>query len=143
MKKGYAFLEDWSFTDVAFDAWGETLEELFEVSAQATFEVMAELQKVKPVITREVTVEGDDEESLLYDWLTELIYRKDVEGIIFSNYDIMIKKNETYDLKATIKGEYVVDFKGELGRDVKAVTMHLFQVRKTQKGWKARVLLDI
>ncbi len=143
MNKGYTFLEEWSFTDAAFDAQGETLEELFEASAQATFEVMAETSKIKPVVEREITIEGEDIERLLFDWLTELIYLKDADRIIFSKYDIIISKNKTYNLTAKIQGEYVADFKGELGRDVKAVTMHLFYVKKTEDGWKARVLLDI
>lgn len=143
MNKGYTFLEEWSFTDVAFDAHGETLEELFEASAQATFEVMAETSKINPVVERDITIGGEDIERLLFDWLAELIYLKDVDGIIFSKYDIIISKNEIYNLTARIQGEYVADFKGELGSDVKAVTMHLFYVKKTEDGWKARVLLDI
>ena len=143
MSKDYTFLEEWSFTDAAFDAHGETLEELFEASAQATFEVMADIPKVKPVVERDIAIKGEDEERLLFDWLTELIYLKDAEGIIFSKYDIIISKNKTYNLTAKIKGEYVADFKGELGSDVKAVTMHLFYVKKSEDGWKARVLLDI
>ncbi len=143
MKKRYSFIEEWSFTDAAFDAHGETLEELFEASAQATFEVMADIPKVKPVVERDILIEGEDEERLLFDWLTELIYLKDADGIIFSKYDIIISKNKTYNLTAKIQGEYVADFKGELGSDVKAVTMHLFYVKKSEDGWKARVLLDI
>jgi SHS2 domain-containing protein len=104
---------------------------------------MAETSKIKPVVERDITIEGEDVERLLFDWLTELIYLKDAEGIIFSKYDIIISKNKTYNLTARILGEYVADFKGELGSDVKAVTMHLFYVKKTEAGWKARVLLDI
>ncbi len=143
MKKCYTFIEEWSFTDAAFDALGETLEELFEASAQATFEVMAETSKIKPVVERDITIEGEDIERLLFDWLSELIYLKDAEGIIFSKYDIIINEDKIYYLKAKARGEYVTSFEGELGSDVKAVTMHLFHVKKTEDGWKARVLLDI
>ena len=139
----YKFLEDRAIADAAFEAEGESLEELFEACAQATFEVMAETKTVKPRNKEEIQLRSDDLEELLFNWLAELIYLKDLKTTVFSKYEIKIEKPDGYKLQASVWGEPIDAEKHKVKVDVKAVTYHLLEVKKTDEKWTAKVILDI
>jgi SHS2 domain-containing protein len=139
----FRYLEDLSYADAAFEATGRTLEELFSESAIATFEVMADTKTVKQLLTREIILENESVDGLLIDWLSELIFLKDTETLLFSVFVVNIRKNGFYVLKAEAKGEKIDREKHSLRSDVKAVTYHMFEVTKTGDNWTARVVLDI
>jgi SHS2 domain-containing protein len=139
----YRYLEDVATADAAFEVEGKTLEDLFRDAAIATFEVMADTGTVKPEVTREIELENEDVGDLFFDWLSELVYLKDAESLIFCRFDVNIRKNNAYELKATASGEPINQRKHSLRSDVKAVTYHMFEVKKTDENWTARVVLDI
>ena len=139
----YRFLEDIACSDAAFEAEGSTLEELFRDAATAAFEVMADIKTVKPLLTREIMLENEAVDGLLIDWLSELVFLKDSESLLFSVFDVNIRKNDVYVLKGMAKGEKIDRDKHNLRSDVKAVTYHLLEVKKTEDKWVARVVLDI
>ncbi len=139
----YRFLEDIATGDAAFEAEGSTLEELFREAAIATFEVMVDTESVEPRITREVELKNEAVDDLLFDWLSELVYLKDAEAILFCKFNLNIEKNDAYELKARVSGENIDQQKHSLRSDVKAVTYHMFEVKKTEENWTARVILDI
>ncbi len=139
----FVFLDDIATSDVAIEARGDTLEELFRASATATFEVMVDTKDVQPEIKKELHLENQEIDKLLFDWLAEIIYLKDSEFMVFSKFDIEIKKNSNYLLNATIFGEEINQSRHELRCDVKAITYHLFDVSKKEGRWTARFILDI
>lgn len=139
----FVFLDDIATSDAAIEARGDTLEELFRVSAKATFEVMVDTKDVQPEIKKELHLENQEIDKLLFDWLAEIIYLKDSEFMVFSKFDIEIKKNSNYLLNATIFGEEINQSRHELRCDVKAITYHLFDVSKKEGRWTARFILDI
>lgn len=139
----YRFLEDIATGDAVFEAEGRTLEELFVEADVATFEVMVDTMGVEAKITREVELKNEAVDGLLFDWLSELVYLKDAEAVLFSKFKVNIKKNDAYDLKAMVSGENINQQKHILRSDVKAITYHMFEVKKTGENWTARVILDI
>ncbi len=139
----YRYLEELSTADAAFEATGRTLEELFSDAAIATFEVMADTKTVKQLLTREIVLENKSVDGLLIDWLSELIFLKDTETLLFSVFEVNIRKNDVYVLEAEIKGEMINRKKHSLRSDVKAVTYHMFEVTRKGDTWTARVVLDI
>lgn len=140
----YKFLEDIAIADVAFEATGKTLEELFESAALAvTNTQVKDLKSVKQKVGKEIKVESDSIEMLLFNFLQELIFYKDAELLLFSKFDIKIIEEKKYKLKGKAYGEKLNMKKHELLVDVKAVSLHNFKVEKTTKGWKADVILDV
>ncbi|MBS7635588.1 archease [Candidatus Bathyarchaeota archaeon] len=75
-KTMFEFLEH--MADAYIAAYGRDLNEAFENAALAMFETMTSSSDVKHVIEEEVEVEGEDEQSLLYNWLEELLVRFEV-----------------------------------------------------------------
>ncbi|MBI4379167.1 MAG: archease [Nitrospinae bacterium] len=141
----YRFLEDVATADIAFEASGETLEELFIASALATTNVMIrDLQQIEKRERREIKVEAEEMDLLLFNFLQEIIFYKDAEQLLFTEYDVKINEKDTpLGLIAEVYGEKLNMSKHDLIVDVKAVTLHQFEIKKIESGWKATVILDI
>jgi SHS2 domain-containing protein len=130
--------------DILFRCEAPNLNGLFVEAALAVQECMAELETVDEKISREFKVEAKDVESLLFDFLDELLLYKDSEILIFKSFTVSISEHDgKYILRCIAKGEEFNHEKHERKVDVKAITMHMFEVKKTEQGWKAQVLVDI
>ncbi len=76
----YEYLEEIATADIAFRAWDPSLEGAFVAAADATMNVMVEdLASIRPVVEREIKIENESLETLLFDFLQEFIYYKDAE----------------------------------------------------------------
>ena len=141
----YKFHDDISIADVAFEADGNTLEEVFVSSAEALTNTMVkDLKKIEQKIEKKFKINADNVEKLLHNFLEELIYYKDAKLLLFIKYDIKIsKESKGYVLTAKLKGEKLDMKKHELLVDVKAVSWHMFELKKERNGWVAFVILDI
>ena len=141
----YKYLEDVAIADVAFEAWGATLEELFKAAADATVNLMvADLSTITSHEQRTIELEDDSLDLLLFNFLQELIFYKDAQKLLLRVGEIQIERtNGSFKLRAEAHGEELNPAKHELGVDVKAVTLHRFQVQETPEGWQANVILDV
>jgi SHS2 domain-containing protein len=141
----YKFLEEIGTADIAFEATGRDLPELFSDAADATMNVMIDnLDAIEPRETRRIELSNDKIDMLLFDFLQEVIYFKDAERLLLRVRDARIdEKDEKYFWKAEAAGETLDAARHHQRADVKAVTLHDFSVEKEDGGWRARVLLDI
>ncbi|MDA2938750.1 archease, partial [Acidobacteria bacterium AH-259-A15] len=138
----YEFLEDIATADIAFEAWGETLEETFVAAAEATMNVMIEtLDSIEPRERREFTIENEALDMLLFNFLQELIFLKDSERLLLRVREAKIdEENGHYRVKVVTQGEHLDPDRHEQRVDVKAVTLHQFCLQKTDRGWVANVI---
>jgi len=152
--KKFEFLEDIATADVAFEAYGKDLKELFENSALALFEAMVDTKQVRPISNFQFPISNPTLDGLLFDFLNELVFLKDEKGMVFSKFKLRIEKLQAaslrpelgprvYNLQAQVWGEEIDPKKHKLKADVKAVTFHQFKVEQIREGWQARVILDI
>ena len=141
----YEFLEDIAIADIAFRAWGEDIQELFKAACDATINTMIDnLDSIEPKQTRIFSLENDELDLLLFNFLQELIYYKDAEQLLLRAEQVQIElKNALYQLSAVTQGENLDPNRHHQRVDVKAVTLHRFQLEKTDTGWTAMVILDI
>ena len=132
----YQFLEHTA--DVKFQAFGKSLEEAFSNSALAMFNAMYD-GKVKGKIKKKVRAEGKDMESLLYNFLEELIVLFDGEGFFLAKVEkLKIKGNR---LEAEVVGGKAEDY--EIHIDVKAITYSEMIVEKKGDKFMCQVVLDV
>ena len=141
----FHYLENIGTADIAFEATGRDLPELFTAAADATMNVMIDnLDAIESRETRQIELSNDNIEMLLFDFLQELIYFKDAKRLLLRVREAQIvQKDEVYFLRAKVAGERLDDVRHQQRADVKAVTLHRFSVRECDGVWKARVLLDI
>jgi SHS2 domain-containing protein len=141
----YQYLEDIGTADIAFEATGRDLPELFVAAADATMNVMIDnLDAIESRETRQIELSNDNIEMLLFDFLQELIYFKDAKRLLLRAREMQIEqKGEAYSLTSKVVGEQLDETRHQQRADVKAVTLHDFSVENRNGGWKAKVLLDI
>ncbi|OYT66545.1 archease [Candidatus Bathyarchaeota archaeon ex4484_205] len=138
----YRFLEHTS--DAYVEAEGDTLEEAFVEAARGMFDVITDPSTIEICVKRDITVEAEDLESLLYSWLEELLLLFDIEGLVINDFSIIIEKRSGgYILQGEVRGEPFNPSKHPPETDVKAVTYHGMSIKKTNNKYVVRVLFDI
>lgn len=138
----FRFLEDVTLADVAFEATGKTLSELFTSAAEAVIETMANPKSIKPKLTKKITKKEETIDKLLFELLEEIIYLKDKDNIVFCDVTCTVDEKKM-SVKAVLHGDAIKPQEQELHQDVKAVTLHYYTVEKNDKGWRTQVVLDI
>ena len=139
----YKFIEGLTTADVAFEAKGKTLKELFESAAIALFDIMANPKKVKKKMIKKFSLEEKSLEDLMFKFLDEIIFFKDSGALVFNSCEVEIRENKRLKLTASLFGDRINYKKQELKVDPKAVTMHKFEVKKEKGNYVARVIIDI
>lgn len=90
-------------------------------------------------------VAADDAEGLMVEWLGELVYRFDVDGLLFREAEVRVEDSgEGLRLVAEARGERYDEERHALKVHVKAVTWHGLEVREEADGsWFGHVVFDI
>jgi len=140
-EKKFKFL-DITTSDVAFAAYGSNLNKVFANAALAMFEVIVNTRHVKPAREKKIEIRGHDLKSLLFNWLSELIFLFGSQNMVFSKFKVKIDEEELV-LNAIAAGEKINAKKHELRTEVKAVTYHKMDVKKNGDVWRVQVILDI
>lgn len=141
----YRYLDEIATADVAFEATGRDLEEVFAAAAEATTHVMIEEpERIERKQKVGVRLSNEEADMLLFDFLGELVYYKDAKKLLLRVDEIRITEGDSgYSLEATLSGEELDPKKHPLGADIKAVTLHMFSLERTDNGWRATAILDI
>ncbi len=144
MAHAFHFLDDVALADIAFDAVGDSLEELFRGATDAVIEAMADPATIGTRWQRAVHREEADPAALLFDWLSELVYWKDAAGVVFHEAPLTLSRHgQVWRLDATVVGAPVDATTQELKADVKGVTKHLYALTQRDGQWTVRVVLDV
>src|SRR3989344_5330506 len=88
----YRFLEDIAIADIAYEAYGKDLNELFENAALAIFELSADLKTVEAEQKFEFKLENEKLDNLLYDFLSEILFLKDSKYVVFRKANVTINE---------------------------------------------------
>ena len=141
----YAYTDDIAIADLAFRAWGQTVEETFITAADATVHAMVEdLATLAPREQRTFELHDAQLDLLLLQFLQELLFYKDAQRLLLRVYEVQITaQDHDFALQARAAGEPLDPAKHALGADVKGVTLHRLQVVQTPNGWEATVTLDV
>jgi SHS2 domain-containing protein len=115
--------------DLAIHVWARSLEDLFATAARGMFSLMTDVEEVVISGSASVTLTAHDEETLLVDWLNELLYLSERDGpTVYVDFDITTLTPTT--LQATARGGPVVDYRSV----IKAVTFHNLEIREQEGG---------
>jgi len=116
--------------DIGFKAYGKTLNEAFENAGLAIFNIISDTDDIEPKIEKSFEITSEDEVSLLYDYLEELLFLHEVEFMLFSEFHVEITSD--LHLKATIVGEEIDWDRHERKTEIKAITFHRMSVEKSE-----------
>jgi SHS2 domain-containing protein len=139
----YTFLDDIALADSAVELEGGDLDDLFETAAAALAALMVDPATIATTVERTLTLDASTLDLLLYDWLSELIYRKDRDGEVFTGVEARVSGTGPFHLAARARGGVIDRATTSLRADAKAVTFHQFALARGDGGWRARVVIDI
>ena len=127
--------------DVGIIAYGSNIKELFSNAALALFSLITETESIVENLQRDLEIGSADRDSLLVEWLNELIYLFDAEHILFRRFDIESLSNNQ--LKATCYGENIDPSRHKIKLGVKAATYHMLKIDKDSDGYKVQIIFDV
>jgi SHS2 domain-containing protein len=122
--------------DWELKVWAEDISTLFEQAAQGMYLLAGARLKLKPRISRTIELQNIDKESLLVDFLSELLYFTEVEEIGFDTFELQFDGNS---LSATLYGAPV----DTISKDIKAVTYHNLEILEEADGLEVSIVFDV
>lgn len=133
----YKFLEHTA--DVKFQVFGKSVERVFENSALALKEVICGKINVKGNKEKSIKIQNKNFESLLYNFLEEILFLLDAEDFLIRR----VKKIKIKDFELT--AVFIGDKASRYGftNPVKAVTYNEMFVKQKGNEWIAQVVVDV
>ena len=135
--------------DVAVEATGETLDEVFGAVADGMAAAMCDTVPERGGARFSLEVAAEGREQLLFDYLDELIYERDVRGVLPVDSEATVSgpangqdgsDEGAWRVSATARG---VPLSEVDARDLKAVTYSEMDLSETDEGWHAYVVFDV
>jgi SHS2 domain-containing protein len=141
---GFEFLEHTA--DVKARAYGPSLEIAYSQAAYALMATITpDLSKISKKHEKKFTITAEDQEALLFDFLSELLYIFDVDHLVFGDISVesIKEKGEGYELRTILIGEEFDKEKHEIGTEVKAITYSYMKIEEKEDLWNIEVVFDI
>ena len=124
-------------SDVGIVAFGKDKREILENAAYGMFSLMADLSQVEAKERFEIEAEGDSLDSLLVNWLNELIFYEDSKKILLKEFKI--NKLTDSKVEGVVSGEKIDMDRHSIYRPIKAATYNQLQISKNQ----AKIVFEV
>ena len=125
--------------DVKIRARAQTLDALFSEAFLALMQVVYGTDRNGGII-KEIQIESDNIESLVCDFLSEVLFIAEVEGLVFSQAEIII---DGLHLTAVLNGESFDPVRHSSGTEVKGISYSGLVIRKDANGYMLDILFDV
>lgn len=135
-KSSVGFQEVAHTADWELEVWAPDLCTLLVQAAQGMYHLAEAKFSSHPRISRKVTFSFHEPETLLIDFLTELIFLTESEGLAFDQFDLHLEDNQ---LTAFISGAAVES----ISKEIKAATYHNLKIREAEHGLIANIVFDV
>ncbi len=139
--RGYDFFEHTA--DVGAVVRGATLPRLFENAAHAMFDLICDRRTVRPRRAVRIVVRGASLEDLLVRWLSELLFRLETQGILFTAFAVERVDRSMLRARGVARGEKIDRARHALRREIKAVTYHQIKLIRGRSAWRVRIVFDV
>ncbi len=138
-RSGYHLLDHTA--DMGIVVFGPTVKALYEAAAKALADLLVEGPALEGVQRLSLEIEGEDRADLMVNWLREILYLWAAKRLwlLAANVEHITSKR----LSATVRVAAYDPPRQGIKTDIKAVTYHRIQVRRTKAGWEATVILDV
>ena len=122
--------------DWAILVWGKDIESFFFDAAQGMYSLMGIHADSSVKKNNSLTIQGDDLESLLVDFLSELLFIVENERSMYDEIKLVVEGNI---LKAQLTGHGILSFQ----KLIKAVTFHKLEISKPDDLFQAEIVFDV
>jgi SHS2 domain-containing protein len=135
----YAYFEHQA--DMGIEGRGTTMEESFVQAARALFDLMMDVDQVRPREVVIVRCQAHDDEELLVEWLNGLLAEADVRRLGLGKFQVKISKHN--ELEGSAWGEPFDPQRHHPKTEVKAATYSMVFVGQEGKEYVARCVVDL
>ena len=126
--------------DFGIRVFGKNLESLYENAAYALFDLITDISRIDGKHTLHLIIEGQDKADLMVNWLREILYLWNGREILVSDTSVHIVSETRF--QADICYDQYEKNRHEIRNEIKAVTYHKLDVKKTSKGWSGEIIFD-
>jgi len=126
--------------DIAVEVFGSDIEELLVNAAHALNAIVFTEAIIQTEVERTVHLESVDDDTLLIDWLNELIYIIDAEQTVFGEFCVLTHRPGSAEI--VCRGETIEPERHRQRRDVKAATYYGAHIERHAQVYTARVVFD-
>jgi SHS2 domain-containing protein len=134
--RGYGFTEIEHTADWALKVWAPNLAILFAQTAEGMYWLMETRLTPGPRLERVVEVSGMDAEIRLVNFLSELLYLTESEGLGFDQFEVAFQGDQ---LRAFVRGAPLAERK----KEIKAVTYHNLAIRQVDQVYTVIIVFDV
>lgn len=122
--------------DWELEVWAPDLTSLLEQAARGMYQLCGARIGLSPPLSRRIELQYIEPETLLIDFLTELIFFTETEKLIFNDYKITLNDRQ-----------FVAELGGaaytSLSKEIKAATYHNLRIRRAASGLAANIIFDV
>ena len=122
--------------DLAVHIWARDLPDLFATAAKAMFSLIADLDSMLVTSSATIRLQALDVETLLVDWLNELLFLNETQGLAFTAFTFL--RLDTTHIECVVEGGEFATYLNY----VKAATFHNLEVRQTVHGYETEIVFD-
>jgi len=128
-------------SDIGVLARRSTREEALIAASHGLVSILVNPAEVRAVEERYFKAPGSDEAAQIVNWLNEILFFFDTDGLIFT--DFIVDSWTSEEITGHAKGERLDIERHEFRTAVKAATYHQFESHATPDGWELRVFVDV
>jgi len=139
----YRLSDSGSSGDIELAAENESLEGLFADAARGLTEIIVDISDLRSDRRISLEVDGENLEELFFNWLSEIIYLKDVDNFLLKDCRVSFSDGQKRSLKGDLEGDDIDPDRQNLKIDVKAVTLYNLKVEKKDNHWHGEVVFDL
>jgi SHS2 domain-containing protein len=127
--------------DVGLWVQGKTLQALFKNAALGMLHLVTHLKSYQPKKKIPLILKSNSLESLLVDWLHEILYFLTVKRLGICK--VQLKLVKPYGLKAILWGDKLEAKRHSVFREIKAVTHHDLKIQYRKNHYQTKIIFDI
>lgn len=131
---GYKELEHTA--DWALKVWAPDLESLLVTAAKGMYEISEVVTLGKDGVEEQFSLVSQDDESLLVDFLSELLYYAEKDNIAFLEFNLTLDQSS---LEAKLVGRPIKFRK----KEIKAVTYHNLEISRQNDKLEVTIVFDV
>jgi SHS2 domain-containing protein len=128
-------------SDIGILARGQTRSEALTAASQGLVSILVDPAPFSPLEERYFKATGPDEPAQVINWLNEILFFFDTDGLVFVEFEI--DSWTSTEIIGRARGERFDVDRHEFRTAVKAATYHQFESHQTNDGWEMRIFVDV
>jgi len=122
--------------DWELEVWAPNLLGLLEQAALGMYQLTGIVISSTPCVSHNLVLQLSEPETLLVDFLNELLFLCESEDIAFSEFDLWLDESHMH---AQLRGAEIQSME----KEIKATTYHDLHIVETDQGLVARIVFDV